>query len=499
MRQTKLMKAALFITLICLGLYTTSKSQGIVFAVNYKFNFNPLKGKLIGGYVAEDSVTNEKVIVIGGNKSFSFFLVDPNWKILKTFESKFDKSSNFSEDRFRIFRSNHNGNVWTMIVQNMQNYTAEIIDFGAQKHMVVGKVFSDKHPDDLGSFFISDNKAHVMYFSKNYKMRVAELDENGGLKTITIDPLEVSSLKRASRISGKDLFRSSSLIDDKVMEDVQSTEDFAHFYVTPTYYITVLADSDPVAEVSYFDKNTGRRVKSELFSVAELLPASERSGNRTNFLIYDNKIWVLSMYKNGGALGAFDLNTKKLVYSLKYDEKSPATIFNYGPVLLKTQVEKSGDKNKSETVSMDKFSKLVFTSYTGLIVHANNDNEYSVSIAYLQYGTTDISSAISTTSHMTTDYTSQERMYAKLLFRKNDFAWIPKSEPLAETTSPAAQTKIREVPKTAGEPEFKNKRAAIIKEFYMPFRHVTIYYFENQVKIYERPTIADMTKLNPDR
>jgi hypothetical protein len=250
------MKAAFFITAFCIGLSTASLSQGIVFSVDYKFNYNPFKGKLIGGYVTEDSVTKEKVIAIGGNKSFSFFLVDENWKILKTFESAFNKSSNFSEDKFKVFRSNHNGNVWTMIVQNMEDYTAETIDFGSQKHNVVGKIFADKHTDDVGEFFISDNQAHIMYFTKNFKMRVAELDDKGGVKTITIDPLDGSNLKRASKISGKDLFRSISLIDDKTLEDVQSTEDFAHFYVTPEYYIMVLADSDPVAEVSYYDKKT---------------------------------------------------------------------------------------------------------------------------------------------------------------------------------------------------------------------------------------------------
>lgn len=483
----------------------TTRSQKVVFAQEYKVRNNPFGSKLMSAYIMEDPATLEKVIAVSGGKSFSFYLVNEKWKMLKTFESDMDKKSGFSDDHFKILSFTRNGDVWTPIVEKLTDFTAEIIDFSTSKHTVAGKIFQDKHKDNIGKTFVDGNKSYNMYLTKSNAITLASIDDKGVLTNLPLDLSTQLPLKGAKKKSPTELYTAFEEMDTLTNQLVQFSHKKVHFYRLPQQFAFGVVDAEPVAEISYFDKQTGRKPKTDLFSVEDLLPTEERTAKLNNsLLIYDGKVWLLSAYKTGGVLGAFDLTTKKMVYSFKYDQKSQKNAFNYGPVLYKTSpgmVSKVGEvKEKVEDVSMEKFCSDVFKQYSGLYVHPYNENEYAVSIGSYQIISVIGTNTISNPASQVYDPSFYESAVAGLVFQKTGFSWIPKQTSFNEANFKEATSKYQSTTKPQAEEfsdaEHKNRKAYVMKEQYNKFKIWTIYYFDGQLKVAERLSPVDLSQFN---
>lgn len=484
---------------------STAKSQKVVFSQEYRFKNNPFSSKLMSSYIMEDPVTSEKLIVVSGSKTVTFYLVDENWKLLKNFESDIDKKSGFSDDHFKIQSFARNGDVWTPIVEKFTDFTAETIDFAASKHTVAGKIFQDKQKDIIGKTFVDGNKSYNMYLTKSNAVMLAVIDSKGAITNLPLDLYTQLPLKASKKKSPTELYMAFEEIDTVANQLIQFSHKKVHFYRLPQQFAFGMVDTEPVAEISYFDKQTGKRVKTDLFSVEDLLPTEEKTGKLNNsLLVYDNKVWLLSAYKNGGVLGIFDQASKKLLHTFKYDDKSQKNVFNYGPVLYKTSpgiVSKVSEvKEKVEDVSMEKFCSDVFKQSSGLYVHPYSENEFAVSIGSYQINSVIGTNTISNPASQVYDPSFYESAVAGLVFQKNNFSWIPKQTNFNEANFKEATNKYKSTTKPQSkefsDAEYKNRKAYVMKEQYNKFKIWTIYYFDGQLKVAERISPVDLSQFN---
>jgi hypothetical protein len=472
-----------------------------VFAQDY--DFKRRGNNLMGGDLLTDPATNDKLLLIGGGKTASFFLIDSNWKLLKTFETAYEKNSGLENDHFKVHSFNRLGDKWTVVLENYTAFTVETVDFGASKHAVTGKLFEDKHKDNYGLTFFDGRKRYIMYLTKSNTVALSGIDEKGEVKTV---PFELSTQLPMSgrRLSSKDIYQALTDMDTVMNHLVQYTTKKVHFLTKPEHFIVGIADESPQVEISYYDKVTGKKIKADVFSVADLLPPSEKNAKvNTSLLVFDNKVWVLSAYKNGGALGVFDPNTKKLLYSFKYDDKSAKTIFNYGPVMYKTipgaltggQVV----KEKVDDISMDNFAKELFNRNSGMYIREVKPNEYILSLgSYTMVSVLNSSTLIDRGQSF--DPRFFESAVAGLVFRKSDFT--PVTQPTTFNDAHYKQTtdKYQKVgfKPSANEPEFRDKKAYVVKQRYGPYRQWTVYYYKDQIKVYELVTQFDLSGLIKD-
>ena len=79
-----------------------SFSQKLLFAQDYHFQNKITSSKLMGSEIVEDSITHERLVVLSGGKSITFYLINESWKLVKTFDAPLDKKSAFSNDMFTV-------------------------------------------------------------------------------------------------------------------------------------------------------------------------------------------------------------------------------------------------------------------------------------------------------------------------------------------------------------------------------------------------------------
>jgi hypothetical protein len=332
---------------------------------------------------------------------------------------------------------------------------------------------------------------------------LAGIDENGEVKTVPFD-LSTQLPMSGRRLSSKDIYNVLTDMSAYMNHLVQYTTKKVHFLTRPDHFIVGIADESPQVEISYYDKSTGKKIKADVFSVADLFPPSEKNAKtNTSLLVYDNKVWVLSAYKNGGVLGVFDPNTRKLLYSFKYDDKSAKTIFNYGPVMYKTipgaLTGGTVVKEKVDDISMDNFAKELFNRNSGMYIREVKPNEYIVSLgSYTMVSVLNSSTLIDRGQSF--DPRFFESAVAGLIFRKSDFT--PVTQPITFNDAHYKQTsdkyqKVAFKP-SANEPEFRDKKAYVVKQRYGPYRQWTLYYYKDQIKVNELITEVDFSQLIKD-
>jgi hypothetical protein len=73
--------------------------------------------KMMGAYIVEDKILNERLIIYSGAKTVIFYYTDSKWKVKKMTELPFEKKGAFSSDDFKVFSFSHKGNIWNMNVK----------------------------------------------------------------------------------------------------------------------------------------------------------------------------------------------------------------------------------------------------------------------------------------------------------------------------------------------------------------------------------------------
>jgi len=476
----------------------TAVAQKIIFAQDYHYKNNAFSKKLMGSFIFEDSITKERLVLLSGSKTMNFYLVNDTWKLQKGFEVDMNKKSAFWNDNFNVNGFSHAGSKWIIIVGDYGDYTAEVVDTKAGTHVIAGKVFQDKDPKYFGEDFSDGDKNYNIYPTRSGGIAISRIDENAVIQTMSIDLATQLPLKKSKKFSPKELFESLKQIDTLANQQIYYTRSKVQFYKTPAAFVFAIANAeDPAVELNFYDKISGKKIKTDLFSVEELLPAPAKDAKlNTAMLIYDNKVWVYSGSKNAAVLAAFDIDTKKVVYSKQFDEKMDISMFNYGPVEYKAAPSTgkifSGEsyiKEKVEDIGANKYLSELWKGDLGLYVHALNENEYVISVGSYNMVSFMSSSAGNRDVPQMTDPRIYESSVAGLVFEKNNFKASAKKTTYNEVNFSKASSRYGAVKmeKDAGtDPEYNEKRAYIIRQQPIKNSMYTMYYYEEQFKITEK-------------
>lgn len=492
---------AIIVLLLCT---TNGFAQKIVFAQDYHYKNNAFSKKLMSSYIFEDSVSKEKLILLSGSKTINFYVVNDNFKLQKAFEVDMNKKSAFWNDNFKIDGFSHQGDKWVIIAGDYGDYAAEIVDTRAGTLSIAGKVYEDKDPKFLGEGFSDGVNNYNMYPNRSGSISIANIDGNAGVKTINIDLITQIPLKKNRKYTAKELFESSEMIDSLTNQIIYFTRSKVQFYPKASTFLFGVAEYDPAVELISFDKISGKKISSELYSVEELLPASAKGEKlNTAFLVYDEKVWVYSGSKNAGVLAAFDIKSKKVLYSKVFDEKMDIATFGYGPVEYKAVPSTgkifSGEsyiKEKVEDISANKYLSELWKGDLGIYVHPVNENEYVVSVgSYNMTSYMASNSANRDNVPQLYDYRIYESSVAGIVFNKASFSATGKKTTYNDVNYSKADSKysIVKADKDEEDPEFKNRKAYLIRQQPIKNRMYSMYYFEDQFKIAEKILPFDLS------
>lgn len=504
-------KPAVFIALLLCTIVSSAQqgilSQKIVFQQPYTFKNNAFSKKLMSGHIFEDSATNERLVVLSGNKVLNFYLVNNDWKLLKTFEVATPKNSTFNNDNFEVGSFTHKDDRWTLITGSNTDFNAEVVDTKDQTFVVAGAVFQDKDKKYFSKTLYDGKRFFSVYPNRSGNITVGAIDENGAVKNFPLDLSTQLPLKKSKKFTPKDIWEMFEEIDTISSQMIYLTRKKVHFYKNTAAYIFTVSDTEPVTEVSYFDKNTWKKIRSDIFSVEELIPASEKNNTlNTSSLIFDNKVWVLTAYKDGAVLGVFDMESKKLLYSLKLDGNTPESAFAYGPVMYKSAPAAgkifSGTyevKEKVEPISVKDYIKELGKRDIALYLHHFNENEYAVSLGSYSMMSFQTSGApIRDMPGSMSDPSVYESAVAGLVFKKNEVNPVGRKTSFNEANFSSATAKytVQKIEKKGPmqQPEFSgNRKAYVMKEQVIKNRVYTLYYLDEMFKIFEKVTAFDLS------
>ena len=490
--------------LVIISLVTSNCfSQKIVFAQDYHYKNNAFSKKLMSSYIFEDSVTKERLVLLSGSKTINFYTVNDDWKLQKAFEVEMNKKSAFWNDNFKINGFAHAGDKWIIIVGDYGDYTAEVVDTKAGTHSIAGKVYEDKDPKYYGYDFSDAEKNYNMYPNRSGGITISRIDGNAGIQTMNIDLSTQMPLTKSKKFSSKELFESMKEIDTLGSQLAYFTRSKVQFYKTPAAFVFAITSYDPAAELIYFDKSTGKKIRSELYSVEDLLPAAAKNSKlNTAVLLYDNKVWVYSGDKNASVLAAFDVNTKKVLFSKQFEEKMDLSSFSYGPVEYKASPSTgkifSGEsyiKEKVEDISVNRYLSELWKGDLAVYAHALNENEYVISVgSYYMVGFMASNAANRDNVPLLYDPRIYQSCVAGLAFNKADFSASAKKTTYNDINFSKATSHYSLVKdeKTVEDPEYNEKKAYIIKQQPIKNTVYTMYYYEDQFKITQKVYSVDI-------
>ncbi|MCX6316337.1 MAG: hypothetical protein NTW29_03550 [Bacteroidetes bacterium] len=487
------MKKSTLLLFSCLT-FIVASAQKIVFQDD--FNTKNLTAKSVGeARIIEDSVTLEKILVYSGKKELLFYWVDPKWKLISKI-SVSNRETNFRDDAFKIFRMSHTKSKWAFILRTVYGYTRETVDFTAQTLTIDEKYADDKAKNYMEELFIDGNDKYVMYLNKNKEVAITSFLPDFTAKSVTLQLNSELPVGKTKKYSAEELYNQVKTIDSISVTSAYFTRNKVHLYVQPDKYAILVANDEPVTELSYYDKKTGRKLKSQIYSLADKLPGGAGDKNlNTAALLYGNYVYLLAAYKAGGVFGVFDRESKKLVYHYVYNEKDKSVPFSYGPVTYETlpgTISTSVLKEKVEDISMDKFCTEMFKHSCAitaryqkegmiLISLANYDmKELAAATSTLRTGLNTMSSAlwyVSTSAGFIFEPGSQQPSVKKT-------SW---SEVNNNTTAGDSYKKV-EKPDAPDSPaaEFNQRGSFVIKRQYIGNRRYVVYYVDRMIKVDER-------------
>jgi hypothetical protein len=470
--------------------------QKIVFAQDCSYKNNPFSKKLMGSFIVEDTISDERLIIYSGAKTVNFYQTDNKWKVKKMIELPFEKKSAFSTDNFTVVSSNHNNNVWNLIVKISGDiYTAERIDMDAGTCTVAGTVFEDKKANWYGQSYTDGNTSYNIYVNRSDGFTLASIDANHTIKTFPVDFSSQLPVNKENKLNAiKDIYSRIEEINNSRSQSLYFTRRKNQFYIQPKTFCLLVSDEEPYTEMMVFDKQTGKRVRTELFSTESLLPANVKTDKvNTNALLYDGKLWMVTAYRSGGVIAAFDVETKKLIKSVTYDENNLPLNAAYGPVLYKMRPDvRNSVSEKLSEINMQNYCKEMYKERPCIYIIPLNDNEYAVNIAsyaldtYLAptSATGDRIRGGSTFYSDPTIYNSAalglivNKSTAEIQSRKSSFNEIN------QTAAGKSYSRIEmDYKGNDDEPEYRNKRSYVMNTQRIRDKVYTIYYYDNQLKV----------------
>ncbi len=472
-------------------------AQKIIFNQDFEFKKNLREPyKELNSYILADSLTKERLIILSGNNDFRFYLTDENWKLKSTFTEPLNKKSGLWNAIFHIIGFNHSGSVWNFTIDYGDKFNSEQVDTKLSTHNITGKVFEDKEPGIINETFKDNGKNYTIYPVKDGGIVISTFNGNEGIKKLTLDVSSQLPLKKSKKFTSKDLFKEFIQLYFDGGNSVYFTKNDVQFYVTPNAYILAVCSQEAVAELMYFDKITGKRLRDDLFSVEDLLTDGARKSKlNTAMLYFDGKFWVYTGDKNNGVLAAFDANTKKLLFSKKFDDNMDVSQFNYGPVAYETSPGGAkffrGEwsiKEKLNNTTANKYMSELWKGDLGIYIDSLSVNKYAVSLGSytpIEIGVADY--GIMHHSSLSYDFRIYQSYVAGLVFSKDKFELTDTKTNYDEVNSSnvtSKKTVIKEEPRPKVN-EYDKDGAKFINQQRISGLDYVSYYYNDQFKIIE--------------
>jgi hypothetical protein len=281
-------------------------------------------------------------------------------------------------------------------------------------------------------------------------------------------------------------------IDSFNMQFPVSTQRKVHLYMQPQTFAILVANDEPVTELSLYDKKSGKRIKRQLFSAMGQDEAKGKDFN-TSALFYNNKVHLLAAHKTGGIYAIFDAISGKELYRYVYSEKDKAPSFNYGPVTYETipgtVTGVSKNKEKVEPISMDKFCTELFKHSCAITAKEMEDGKLLIQLA--NYDEKQLIGPGSTMRTGVSTMTSSDwyiSTSAGLIFEKGTVQLSDKKTSWNEVNGSQASSKYHKIDYADPDPnaEYSNKKARLISLNLIGDRGYIVYYYEKQLKIAEK-------------
>jgi hypothetical protein len=332
-----------------------------------------------------------------------------------------------------------------------------------------------------------------MYLNRSNELNLTSFGADFTANNIKLDLNSSLPVSKSKKYSAADLYSLIEAMDTVRVSSPYFTRKKVHLYVQPTQYAILIANDEPVAELNQYDKKTGKKLKSQLFSVENLLPKDLSDKNfNTAAILFENKVHVLAASKSGGVYAVFDADSKKLLYQYPYTDKDKAPAFNYGPVTYETLPGVTSTavlKEKLEDISMDKFCTELFKHSCALTALYMDDGKLLITLA--NYDKKELAAATSTLRNGMNTMTSSDwyiSTSAGLLFEPGTLNVSAQKTTWNEINRSKAGDNYKKV-ETPDSPaaEYNDKRSYILNTQFISNRRYKIYFTASrEIKIDEK-------------
>lgn len=473
------------ILLLALVFFSLSISaQKIVYNEAYDFRANLGKDEPTAR-ILEDSATKKRLLIVS-DKELKFYLLDSNWKLIKKFSKPITEGTVLKEMFYKIVKRKYSQDKWIFIGSAYGGYTRETIDFAAQTHQVQTNIMPGI--TNIEAFFEDGGTNYVFYYTRDGMIKVSSFSEDLKPNNVILKVSTQLPLAKSKKYEPTDYYMNIEWMKDYSFSNPSVTKKKAQFYLLKDAYAFLLSYDEPAAEMSWYDKKTGSKIKSKLFSLEE--EAKGKDFN-TAALLYENKVYVFVASKSGGVLGVFDPESGKRLYTKVYTDKDDKAIFNYGPVMYETRPGDGFDvyknvKEKVEDINMDKFCKEMLKH--SCAITARPIDKYGLVISFANHDQKELMDGSSPRSNRSiTSSLWYVSTSAGLIFEPGTLTVSEKKITWNEVNKWSEATdkfkKIEEPKKGAN--EYENKKAFVLKYQYIDNRSYVIYYYEERLKIQE--------------
>lgn len=444
-----------------------------------------------------DSLSMTRLLITNNMKNMTFYMLDKNWKILKQFDHPVVKNSNLSESSFTINGSKKTGDIWNLITSDYRDsWTKENIDFGTSS-LSVGENYLDVYSFSKRKDFFDIGRTATMFMKKEEKdvIIINILDKKLDLKKVALNISSTLPLKAKKQFNAESVLdiMSNNIENFRDSNNAVSSEKVTFYNSLTEYAIVIVSDEDGLAEITYFDKENGKKIKQDVFQITSLIAEADKKDKVRNItLLHDDKFWVVNASKKWGIFSIYDLKTKKIIYSLRYDEKSTTDIFNYPPTkyLSKAGIVTNVSKNKEkiQDVDMASFCKVMFENSSFIAILKDNNKYNTIKLGNFEFKKIMTNPGVEF-MHRKSSYTFNPDLYtsttAGLFLEKNNLQQTNQKITWNEFNDKNIGKSYSKVPSTKFSDEYDDNRAykmGIVRtnDFYY-----VIYYYEKEIKIAE--------------
>ena len=491
--------------IIILAITNKTIAQKVVFNQEFKLRNNVITDKMPFAGMVFDSASMQRLLISNNMKNMVIYLLDKDWKIIKQFDYDVVKNSNLCQSLFRSIAVKKNGNVWTLITSPTfrDTWTKETIDFD-KNTLTVGESYLDEKEMVDSKNFVDGNLNTCMYLKKGEKdvIYFTSIDKNFVVKNTSININSSVPLNKPKKINAVDVFSNLApfITSDKEQNYALVMSKVLLYRIDTEYALVLMSEEDGVAEVSFYNKETGKKSRENTFSLESLWSDDEKKDKKNSIaLIYDQKLWMLNTSKNWGMLGVFDLNTKKILYNFKYNDKQEADVLNYPPTMYETNpgliLNLSKNKEKITEISMNKFCKELYKYTTVLAVLGGNENYYIVKLGNFDFKLINTSSGRdyqvgSTRYFKSPGYESFADFYitttAGLFLDKTTLKQSAKKSTWAEVNDKNVSSSYKKIKDNGEDQECYNKRAIRLGSYKTNTSNFVIYFYEKEMRIMEQ-------------